>query len=128
MIVRVSRFMIAPSSRFMIAPPPGSRSRRLPDRDCAALRFMTAQSFSSDTAGESAHVRVAQRQGQGIGRIGRRRLPQAEQHADHQLHLSLVGVATADDRLLDIARSVLEDRNHPPRTYRTAPPPWPGRA
>ena len=55
-------------------------------------------------------MQVADRHGQGIGGVvRRRRLRQAEQQLDHLLHLVLLGPAVAHDRALDLGGRVLDD-------------------
>lgn len=51
-------------------------------------------------------MRVRDRHGQRIGRVGLQFIRDAEQNADHVLNLLLVRGTTADDRLLDFFRRV----------------------
>src|SRR5690606_17599516 len=53
---------------------------------------------------------VTERSRERIRRIGLRRFAEPEQRLDHPLHLRLLGSARADDRLLDVTRRVLVDR------------------
>ena len=67
--------------------------------------------MSGVSSGEAAlRPQMGQPDGQRVGRVGRRGLGQPEQRAHHEGDLGLLRAAASDDRLFDLARGILVDR------------------
>ena len=88
--------------------PPAARAaqarREAPPIPAAAQTLVPARRHRRQ---QRARMRMADRARKRIGRIGRGDAVEREQALHHQLHLALVGLAKADDRLLDPQRGVL---------------------
>ena len=71
------------------------------------MNMVVSLVFLSSHEVEAVVMVVGDGDGEPIGRIiGARRLVEVEQMADHKLHLRLVGVAIARDRVFDFGRRV----------------------
>src|SRR4029450_4907014 len=78
-------------------------------RSKRGMRLLDGGSFGDD-AGRAVHV--ANRHGQGIRRVVRRRNGvEPEQQLDHLLHLHFLGASETDDRAFDFGRRVFHARH-----------------